>query len=133
MIIPVKKFIYFIGLYLALITFTVPLHALDAEQADWTQTKEKWGRIIFCQRIYKMPEVQPRLYSFDAEQCNGAARLILDGVARYSALQRAQLNRQAEQHAVALSYNTAEPYHSVAACREYCRELVETQEQHNDQ
>lgn len=42
------------------------------------------------------------------------------------------LTAQAEQHAFRLAQNTSEPYHSVAACREYCRELVETQEPLND-
>ena len=130
---PIDKFRYRITICLLLVLFSAPLAALDVDQLDWTETREKWGQVIFCQRIYKMPEVQSRLYSFDVEQCNSAGQLMLDVVARYSVPQKAQLNKQAEQHAAALSYNTSEPYHSVAACREYCRELAEIQEKRNDQ
>ncbi|MGB5488608.1 MAG: hypothetical protein WBN06_14550 [Lysobacterales bacterium] len=39
---------------------------------------------------------------------------------------------QAEQRAYRLTQNTTGPYHLVAACREYCRELVETRESRNE-
>ena len=80
-----------------------------------------------------MPEVQSRLYSFDVEQCDSAGQLVLDVVAKYSKQQQLQLKNQAEQHAVALSYNTSEPYHSVKACRDYCGKLADIQDKHNDQ
>lgn len=48
---------------------------------------------------------------------------------KYSESQQVQLINQAEQLTVALSYNTQEPYHSVAACRE----LAETQDKCNEQ
>ena len=126
--IPVVKFRLNITLFLLFFLFTAPLAAQDIEQLNWTETKEKWGQVIFCQHIYKMPEVRSRLYSFDVEQCNSAGQLMLDVVSKYSVSQQAQLKNQAEQHSVALSYNTSEPYHSVAACREFCRELAEIQE-----
>jgi hypothetical protein len=113
--------------------FAMPLAAQDVDQLNWTETKEKWGQVIFCQRIYKMPEVQSRLYSFDIEQCDSAGQLMLNVVTRYSQSQQTQLKNQAEQHAVALSHNTREPYHSVAACRDYCRKLAEIQDKDNDQ
>lgn len=121
------------AIYLLLVFFTAPVVALDVDQLSWTETKEKWGQVIFCQRIYKIPEVQSRLYSFDVEQCNSASELVLDVISRYSVTQQAQLKNQAEQHAFAISHNTTEPYHSVAACREYCRELAEIQDKRHDQ
>ena len=130
---PVARLQYCAATAAFLILFTTPLAAQDVDQLDWTGTREKWGQVIFCQRIYKMPEVQPRLYSFDVEQCNSAGQLMLDVVAKYSESQQVQLKNQAEQHAVALSYNTQEPYHSVAACREFCRELAETQDKRDEQ
>jgi hypothetical protein len=110
----------------------VPLKAQDVDQLSWTEIKDKWGQVLFCQRIYKMPEVRPRLYDFDIEQCNTANQLALDIVAKYSTQDQALLKSQAEQHAVRLGYNTSEPYHSVVACREYCRALSDYQEKRND-
>ena len=115
-----------------LVLVSVPAIARDFDQLDWTEIKDKWGQLIFCQRIYKMPEVKPRLYSFDFEQCDKAGQLVTDIVAKYSKQEQVQLRNQAEQHAIKLSYNTSEPYHSVAACREYCRELAEKQDTRND-
>ena len=51
-----------------LVLFSTPLAAKDVDQLDWTGIREEWGQVIFCQRIYKMAEVKPRLYSFDIEQ-----------------------------------------------------------------
>ena len=110
----------------------LPLKAQDVDQLSWTEIREKWGQVLFCQRIYKMPEVKPRLYDFDIEQCNSANQLAMDIVAKYSKQDQALLKSQAEQHAVKLGYNTTEPYHSVTACREYCRALSEFQEKRND-
>jgi len=111
---------------------STPLLALDVDQPDWTETKEEWGQVLFCQRIYKMPEVLPRLYSFDIEHCERAGQLMTDVVSKYTKQEQVQLKNQAERHAVALSHNTSEPYHSVAACRTYCRELAEIQDKRND-
>ena len=36
------------------------------------------------------------------------------------------------EHAALLSLNTSEPYHSVAACRAYCRELAEVRDTNNE-
>jgi hypothetical protein len=109
-----------------------PLAALDVDQLNWIETREEWGQVLFCQRIYKMAEVKPRLYSFDIEHCDKAAQLMTDVVAKYAGHERVLLKNQAEQHALALSYNTSEPYHSVAACRAYCRDLAEIKDQRND-
>lgn len=87
---------------------------------------------MFCKRIYTMPEVKPRLYSFDTQACNNAGQVIADTVGRYTVQEQNQLKSQAERHAVKLSYNTSEPYHSVPACREYCSELAKTREERND-
>lgn len=115
-----------------LVLFASPLLAQDEDQLSRTEFKDKWGQVIFCQRIYKMPEVKPRLYSFDVEQCDKAGQLALAIVARYSKEEQAQLKNQAERHAFLLSQNTSEPYHSVAACREYCKELAEIQDKRSD-
>ena len=105
--------------------FPVPLVAQDDAQLIWTGIKDQWGQVLFCQAIYKMPEVKTRLYSFDIEQCDKAGQLMMETVAGYSEQDQVQMKSQAEQHAFMLSRNTSEPYHSVVACREYCRELVE--------
>ena len=110
---------------LILLLFPVQLIAQDNYQADWTRLKEHWGQVLFCQAIYKMPEVKTRLYSFDVEQCNKAGQLMVEAVAVYPEQGRVQMKAEAEQHAFLLSRNTSEPYHSVVACREFCRELVE--------
>lgn len=114
------------------ILFSVPLAAQDDGQINWTETKDQWGQVLFCQLIYKMPEVKTRLYSFDVEQCDIAGQLMTDVVARFSKQDQVQLRAQAEQHAYRLSHNTSEPYHAVVACREYCRKLTKTQDPHND-
>jgi len=94
--------------------------------------RTNWGQVLFCQGIYKMPGVRTRLYDFDIEHCNRAGRLVTQVVAKYPKQEREQLKSQAERHAVRLSHNTSEPYHSVPACRAYCRELAEIQDKRND-
>ena len=115
-----------------LILFSSPLAALDIDQLSWTETREKWGRVLFCQLIYKMPEVKPRLYDFDTKACDKAGQLMMSAAAKYSEQKQVQLKNQAEQHAVALTYNTNEPYQAVPACREYCQQLAEIQDKRND-
>ena len=51
-----------------LVLFSTPLTASDIDQLNKIETKDKWGQLIFCQRIYKMPEVKSRLYNFDFER-----------------------------------------------------------------
>jgi hypothetical protein len=115
-----------------LILLASPLLAQDEGQLSRTEFKDKWGQVIFCQRIYKMPEVKSRLYSFDIEQCDKAGKLALDIVAKYPKEEQAQLKNQAERHAFLLSQNTSEPYLSVPACREYCKALAEIQDKRSD-
>ncbi len=115
-----------------LVPFSAPLTAQGDESLDWTTTKDKWGQLIFCQRIYKMPEVKSRLYSFDIEQCDKAGQLARDVISKYSKQQQAQLKNQAERHAFMLSQNTSEPYLSVPACREYCGKLAKIQDKRSD-
>ena len=115
-----------------LVSFSTSLAALDIDQIDRTETIKKWGQVIFCQRIYKMPEVRSRLYDFDIEHCEKAGLLMSEVTAKYPMQEQQQLKYQAEKHAVALSRNTSEPYHSVAACRAYCRELTEIQDKRNE-
>lgn len=110
---------------LTLLLFPVQLIAQDNDQADWTSLKEQWGQVLFCQAIYKMPEVKTRLYSFDVEQCNQAGQLMVDKVAVYPEQDRVRMKTEAEQHAFLLSRNTSEPYHAVVGCREYCSEFAE--------
>jgi len=117
---------------LFLVLFSVPLAAQDEDQDNWIKTKDQLGQVMFCQLIYKMPEVQARLYSFDIEQCDKAGELMMDVVAKYSNQDQLQLKALAEQHSYRLTQNTTEPYHSVAACRDYCRELAENQGPAND-
>jgi hypothetical protein len=102
-----------------------PVAAVDIDQISETEFKEKWGQVIFCQSIYKMPEVKPRLYSFDLEQCDAAGQLALELLAKYPPEKQRALKLQAENHARALSLNTNEPYHAVGACREYCQKVSE--------
>ena len=109
-----------------------PIVAQDSGTPGWTKLKDHWGQLLFCQRIYTLPEVKTRLYSFDVEQCNEARQLAENLVSGYSKEDQSLLKSQAEQHAYRLSYNTSEPYHSVTACREYCKELVEKMEKSND-
>lgn len=105
--------------------FTQPLAAVDPQQLSVTEFKDKWGQVIFCQTIYKMPEVKSRLYSFDFEQCNVAGQLALQLLNKYPPDARPSLRFQAEKHARAIAQNTSEPYQAVPACREYCRKLSE--------
>lgn len=114
------------------VSFSGPLLAQDIDQLSWDKTYEEWGQVLFCQRIYKLPEVKPRLYSFDVEHCDKAGQLMLSVVDKYSKQDQLQLKNQAERHAFLLSANTTEPYHSVPACRTYCRELAETLDQRNE-
>ena len=105
-------------------SFVSPLTATDVDQLSPTELKDKWGQVIFCQKIYKMPEVRSRLYDFDIEQCDTAARLAAHLVSNHPLNEQQALKLQAENHARALSYNTSEPYQSVPACRQYCSKLA---------
>lgn len=115
-----------------LVLFSTSLAALDVEQLNKTETVKKWGQVIFCQRTYKMPEVRTRLYDFDVEHCDKAGLLMSELTAKYPKQEQEQLRYQAEKHAVALSRNASEPYHSVPACRTYCRDLTEIRNKRND-
>lgn len=115
-----------------LVLFSTSLAALDVEQLNKTETVKKWGQVIFCQRTYKMPEVRTRLYDFDVEHCDKAGLLMSELTAKYPKQEQEQLRYQAEKHAVAISRNTSEPYHSVPACRTYCRDLTEIRNKRND-
>jgi len=115
-----------------LVLFSTSLVAQDIDQLNKTETMEKWGQVLFCQRTYKMPEVGSRLYDFDVEHCDKAGLLMLEVVAKYTKQEQEQLKDRAERHAVALSRNTSEPYHSVPACRAYCRELAEIRDKRYD-
>lgn len=112
--------------------FPVPLAAQDDGQRNWTETKDQWGQVLFCQLIYKMPEVKTRLYSFDVEQCDKAGQFMIDVIAGLSKQDQEQLRSEAERHAYRLSQNTSEPYLSVPACRAFCREMAENQGSLND-
>jgi hypothetical protein len=115
-----------------LVFLCAPVAAQDVDLRSWTKTKEQWGQVLFCQRIYKLAEVKSRLYSFDIEHCDKAGQLIADKVTKYSEQAKMELKTQSEQHATLLSLNTSEPYHSVTACRAYCSELAEIQDKRND-
>lgn len=115
-----------------LVLLPVSLVAQDDSQLNWIETRDQWGQVLFCQAIYKMPEVKTRLYEFDIEQCEKAGQLMIDEVGRYPQQGQVHMKAQAEQHAFLLSRNTSEPYHSVVACREFCRELVEKQDSISD-
>lgn len=115
-----------------LVLFSVPLAAEEEEPLDWTTTKEKWGQLIFCQRIYKMPGVKSRLYDFDIEQCEKAGQLADDVISKYSQQRQTELKNQAERHAFMLSKNTSDPYQAVPACREYCGQLAEIQDKRSE-
>lgn len=115
-----------------LLSFSVsPLIAGDLDQLSRVELKDQWGQVLFCQFIYKMPEVKPRLYDFDTEQCNAAAQWIGNLASKYPLQEQRVLKLQAEKHASRLSYNASEPYHAVPACRQYCRKLAEMQESKN--
>lgn len=111
--------------------FTSPLGAADVDQLSPTELKDKWGQVIFCQKIYKMPEVRTRLYDFDVEQCDAAARLAEELVSKYPLNEQQALKIQAENHARALSYNTPEPYQAVPACRQYCSKVAGIRDERN--
>lgn len=117
---------------LLLLLFATPLTAQDSGQANWVEAKDKWGQVLFCQIIYKMPEVQTRLYDFDVKQCDKASEVMTNVIASYSQQDQIQLKALAEQHAFRLSRFTSEPYQSVPACREFCQELTETGGQRHD-
>jgi hypothetical protein len=115
-----------------LVLLSSPIAAQEVGQPGWIETREQWGQLIFCQRIYKLPEVKSRLYDFDVESCNRANQMLVDRVSKYSSKGQVELKNQAERHAALLSLNTSEPYLSVPACREICGELAESPEEPND-
>lgn len=111
--------------------FALPLGAADVDQLSAAELKDKWGQVIFCQKTYRMPEVRTRLYDFDVEECDAAARLAEELVSKYPLNEQQALKIQAENHARALSYNTSEPYQSVPACRQYCSKVAEIRDERN--
>jgi hypothetical protein len=120
---PLKILSLLIGL-----SFMPLLHAdntsVDIDRLTTQEIIDKWGQVQYCQRIYQLPEVKPRLYDFDIEHCNQAMALATEVVSKYSQPEQEQLKLQAERHAFALSGNTSSPYQSVGACREYCQKLA---------
>jgi len=92
------------------------------------------------------PELQRRLtvtvllvlccaptFALDVDQLTWTETREMAGtVVKYSEQERVELKNQAEGHAILLSRNTQEPYHSVGACRAYCGELAEIQDKRND-
>jgi hypothetical protein len=114
------------------VVVSLPGSARGADEPGGVRLKDQWGQLLFCKRIYTMPEVQTRLYSFDTEACNTAEQVIAGRVSQFSVQEQGRLKNQAEQHAVKLSYNTSEPYLSVPACRKYCNELAKTRENQDD-
>lgn len=104
--------------------FASLLTAAEPAQLSRIELKDKWGQVLFCQKIYQMTEVKPRLYDFDTEQCDAAEQLVQDFISKYPRSDRQALKIDAEEHARALSHNSSEPYHSVPACREYCSKLA---------
>lgn len=128
----ILKFHHQLTITILLLLLSTSLTAKDLSQLDWTGIKEEWGQVIFCQRIYKMPEVQPRLYSFDIEHCDKAGQIMTGVATRFSTQEQIALKNQAEQHAILLGQNASEPYHSVVACRELCRDLTEIQDNADD-
>lgn len=114
------------------LTLSNPIAARDPDNLGVIETKDKWGQLIFCQKIYKMPEVKSRLYDFDIEQCDKASLLVADVISKYSKKDQEALRNQAEQHAYKLSYNTSEPYQAVGACRDYCSKLAKIKDQRDD-
>lgn len=121
-----------LALICLLLSPSVSTFAGDIDQLDWTGIKEHWGQTLLCQRIYSLSEVKPRLYDFDIKQCEQAALIVSRAVAKYSENEQAELKKQAERHAELLSGNTSSPYHAVPACRLFCRDVVESQDQIND-
>ena len=117
-----------LSIMLLLLPLSAPVCARDIDQLDWTGIKEHWGQTLLCQRIYSLPEVKPRLYDFDIEQCEQATLAIAEAVGRYSETEQVELKNQAERHAVLLSRNASEPYNAVPACRLFCRDLAENQD-----
>lgn len=115
-----------------LVLLSTSIAAKEAGPLDWNEVREELGQVLFCQRIYKRPEVSPRLYSFDIERCEKAGLYMTDVVSKYSKQEQADLRKQAERHAIQLSRNTPEPYHSVSACRTFCQALAEIQDTGND-
>lgn len=115
-----------------LVLLPATLVAQDDAKLKWIETKDQWGQVLFCQAIYKMPEVKTRLYDFDVEQCDKAGQLMMEDASIYPNQGQVQMKAQAEEHAFLLSRNTSEPYHSVVACREFCRELVENRSSASD-
>lgn len=105
-----------------------PLTTTADELSATAGLAKEWGQLMLCQRIYRMPEVKPRLYDFDVEQCNSAELAIMDVVSRNDVREQNTIKLQAERHARSLSYNTSEPYHSVPACREYCKSLAQSRD-----
>lgn len=115
-----------------MLLFTTPLTAQNSDQARWIEAKDQWGQVLFCQTIYKMPEVQTRLYDFDVKRCDEASQLMTNAISVFSKQDQVQLKALAEQHAYRLSRFTSEPYQSVPACREFCQEVIDTGGQRND-
>ena len=92
-------------LIMVLVFFSSPSWALDVDQLNGTETLEKWGQ----------------------------TSQLMQGVSgKYLPQELLQLKNQADRHAFLLSGNTAEPYHSVLACRSYCKEVIDTLGQQND-
>lgn len=116
----------------SLFLLVTPIATRGSDQPGWVETKDKFGQVLFCQAIYKMPEVRTRLYDFDLKQCDKASQVMTDVIANYSKQDQVQLKALAEQHAYRLSRFTSEPYQSVSACRELCQELTKTGGQARD-
>lgn len=124
------RFRTLLSLFLVMASASLP--AQDQGQPEWLRIRDQLAQVMFCQLIYKMPDVKPRLYDFDIEQCDLAAQSMADIIARYPERDQAELRAQSKQHAYHLVHNAADPYLSVAACRVYCLDVTKDQDTLHD-
>ncbi len=104
----------------------IPLTSSFATTLPSTTTElvDTWGSVLYCQGIYKEPDVRGRIYAGDLQACDKSDRLLRWlAEANYSQSERKMLEQGTSRRAAAIRYNTRSVQDAVTACRQLCRGL----------
>jgi hypothetical protein len=97
--------------------------AAEEPQMTELQLRENWGRVMYCERIYRHTNNQRRVYEFDVKQCEKANELMQQQANLYGENKALALKDIANQRAIEIEYSTVDVTAVINACRESCRKL----------
>jgi hypothetical protein len=113
-------------LSLMLVGVCLPLMTAGAAEPSMTETqiRENWGRVMYCQRAYKVPDNKQRVYEYDLQQCDTANTRMQEQASLHGEDRVKVIHELAKQRAMAIGYNTISATSVIGACRESCQKLA---------